>query len=184
MSSYGDMAVAGMGVAMKVVIISGMITMGLGQGVQALLGYCVGAKLWERFKRILKFSTCFGLILSLTMTTVSYILTKQIVRAFLTDPNAFDYAVKFARILLSTSILFGALYVLTNALQSMGAAVASLIINISRQGLIYIPMLFILQVLLGITGLVWAQPVADVLSIGIAVILYIKTSKKMMKIEV
>jgi putative MATE family efflux protein len=180
MSDYGDMAVAGIGVAMKVVIISGMITMGLGQGVQALLGYCVGAKLWERYKKIVKFSICFGLVLSLVMTLVSYVLTEQIVSAFLTDPNVFDYAVNFARILLSTSVLFGAFYVLSNALQSMGAATASLIINISRQGLIYIPLMFILQSTLGVTGLVWAQPVADILSIGIAAVLYIKTLKKMM----
>ena len=44
------MAVAGMGVAMKVITITGMICMGLGQGVQPILGYCVGAKTWKRFK--------------------------------------------------------------------------------------------------------------------------------------
>ena len=46
LAKYGDMAVA-----MKVVTITGMVCMGLGQGVQPLLGYCVGAKLWERFKQ-------------------------------------------------------------------------------------------------------------------------------------
>lgn len=44
MAEYSDMAIAGMGVAMKVVTITGMVCMGLGQGVQPLLGYCVGAK--------------------------------------------------------------------------------------------------------------------------------------------
>lgn len=56
----------------------------------------------------------------------------------------------------------------------MGAAVSSLIINLSRQGLIYIPALFILKAFLGVNGLVWAQPVADVLSIGLAALLYKK----------
>lgn len=60
----------------------------------------------------------------------------------------------------------------------MGAAVSSLIINLSRQGIIYIPALFMLKVVLGVNGLVWAQPVADILSIGLAVGLYTVTFRK------
>ena len=92
--------------------------------------------------------------------------------------NAYDYAVTFVRILLTTSVIFGPFYVLTNALQAMGAATASLIINISRQGLIYIPMLFILRAILQVTGLIWAQPVADVLSTLLAAVLYAREMKK------
>ena len=54
---------------------------------------------------------------------------------------------------------------LTNALQARGAATESLIVNISRQGLIYIPSMFILGAIFHETGLIWAQPVADVLSL-------------------
>lgn len=179
MAEYGDMAIAGMGgVAMKVVTITGMVCMGLGQGVQPLLGYCVGAKLWKRFKDIFKFSILFALILGVVLTIICYIFTNQIVSVFLTDVTAFDYATQFAQILLTTSFMFGVFYVLTNALQAMGAATASLIINLSRQGIIFIPALFILKAILGLTGLVWAQPVADILSIALAAILYINTFKK------
>lgn len=178
MAGYGDMAIAGIGVAMKVTMITGMIAMGIGQGIQPLLGYCVGAKTWERYKKIMRFSMWFAFFLGLIMTVFCYIFTNQIVSVFLTEQSAFDYAVQFARILLSTSTLFGVFYVLTNALQAMGAAVSSLIINLSRQGFIYIPALFILKAALGVTGLVWAQPVADLLSIGLAVRLYVVTFKK------
>ena len=179
MSHYGDMAVAGMGVAMKVITITGMICMGLGQGVQPILGYCVGAKTWKRFKEVFKFTIIFALILGTVLAAICYIFTNQIVSAFLTDQTAFSYAVQFARILLSTSFLFGVFYVLVNALQAMGAATPALLISMSRQGIIFIPALFILQAVVGMTGLVWAQPVADVLSILIAAILFGKTMKKM-----
>lgn len=175
----GDMAIAGMGVAMKVVTITGMVCMGLGQGIQPLLGYCVGAKLWKRFKEVFRFSISFSLLLSVVLTAVCYLFTNQIVSAFLTDATAFDYAVHFARILLTTSFLFGVFYVLINALQAMGAATASFLINLSRQGIIFIPALFMLQAVFGMTGLVWAQPLADILSIAFAVVLYINTFKKM-----
>ena len=179
MSHYGDMAVAGMGVAMKVITITGMICMGLGQGVQPILGYCVGAKTWKRFKEVFKFTIIFALILGTVLAAICYVFTNQIVSAFLTDQTAFSYAVQFARILLSTSFLFGVFYVLVNALQAMGAATPALLISMSRQGIIFIPALFILQLAIGMTGLVWAQPVADVLSILIAAILFGKTMKKM-----
>lgn len=179
MSHYGDMAVAGMGVAMKVITITGMICMGLGQGVQPILGYCVGAKTWKRFKEVFKFTIIFALILGTVLAAICYIFTNQIVGAFLTDQTAFTYAVQFARILLSTSFLFGVFYVLVNALQAMGAAMPALLISMSRQGIIFIPALFILQSAIGMTGLVWAQPVADVLSILIAATLFGKTMKKM-----
>lgn len=122
MAAYGDMAVAGIGVAMKIVMITGMVSMGIGQGVQPLLGYCVGAKTWNRFKKYMKFAFCFATILGVSLTILCYAFTNQIVGGFLTDANAFDYAVEFARILLSTGPVFGIFYVLTNALQAMGAA--------------------------------------------------------------
>ncbi len=180
MANHDDMAVAGIGVAMKVTMMTGMVCIGFGQGVQPLLGYCVGARLWGRFKKIMRFSLIFSLGLSAVMTTLCYLLRSQIVGAFLTEPAAFDYAVRFTNILLTTSFLFGVFYVLCNSLQAMGAATPALIINLSRQGIIYIPALFILQAWLGVTGLVWAQPVADILSTGLVLFLYGRVSKKMM----
>lgn len=63
----------------------------------------------------------------------------------------------------------------------MGAAGASLVINLSRQGIIYIPALFIMEGVLGTTGLVWAQPVADLLSTLLVAVLYFYTVRKFMK---
>lgn len=184
MAAYGDMAIAAMGVAMKVITITGMVSMGLGQGVQPLLGYCIGAKMWDRFKKVLRFSLAFAFGLSVVLTGICYLFTEQIVSAFLTDQTAFDYAVSFARILLTTSFLFGVFYVLTNALQAMGAATSALVINVSRQGIIFIPAVFLLGAVMGMTGLVWAQPVADLISLLIALLLYRETAKKMMFVPI
>ena len=75
--------------------------------------------------------------------------------------------------------LFGVFYVLTNALQARGAATESLIVNISRQGLIYIPAMFILGAIFHEPGLIWAQPVADVMSLLLALVLYMRNSKRL-----
>ncbi len=113
------------------------------------------------------------------LTLICCLFTGQIVSVFLTDAAAYDYGVSFAHILLCTSFLFGVFYVLTNALQARGAATESLIVNISRQGLIYIPPMFILGAIFHETGLIWAQPVADVLSLLLALILYMRNSKRL-----
>ena len=181
MMTYGDMTVAGMGVASKVTMITGMVCIGLGQGVQPLLGYCVGARAWERFRKALNFSLAFAFALSAVMTGVCYLLTEQIVNLVLTNPDAFEYGCRFARILLTTSFLFGVYYVLTNTLQAMGAATPSFIINLSRQGILFIPMLFLLESFLGLEGLLWAQPVVDVLSMLLAVLMYMPIYRKMVR---
>ena len=180
MAGYGDMALAGVGVAMKIVMITGMICMGVGQGVQPLLGYAVGAKTWDRFKQIMKFSFGFATVLGVVLTALCYIFVNQIAGVFLTEAKSLAYAVEFSRIFLTTSAIFGIFYVLTNALQAMGAAKASLFINVSRQGVLYIPALFILKHVLGITGLAWSQPIVDVISIVVAFMLYFKVSRKLM----
>ncbi len=77
-------------------------------------------------------------------------------------------------------LLFGVFYVLVNALQACGAATESLIVNISRQGLVYIPAMFLLGAAFHEQGLIWAQPVADVLSLLLAAALYMRKSRKMM----
>lgn len=178
MAEYGDMAVAGIGVAMKIVMITGMVSMGIGQGVQPLLGFCVGAKDYTRFKQYMKFSLVFATVLGVVLTLLCYLFTGEIVSAFLTDQSAYDYALKFARLLLVTGPLFGIYYVLSNALQAMGAAVSSLIVNVSRQGLVYIPALFLFRALMGADGLALAQPAADIVSLILGLVMYVIISRR------
>lgn len=183
MTKYGDMAVAGVGVAMKVTMLTGMVCIGLGQGIQPLLGYCVGACKWDRYRQTLEFSLIFALLLSTVLTLICMTFTEQLVRSFLTNAAAFDYGVSFSRILLCTSFLFGIFYVLISALQASGAATESLIVNISRQGLIFIPAMLILGSIFNEQGLIWAQPVADVLSLILAIVLNIHRTKKLSSVR-
>jgi len=178
MAQYGDLPIAAVGVARKVMMVVGMVQIGLGQGVQPLLGYSYGAGNRERFQKILRFSLVFSTILSAVITAACYIWTDNIAGIFLEDAAAFNYSVTFARILLTSGLVFGVLYVLTNALQAMGAAISSLILSISRQGVVYIPTLFILGAVFGMNGFVAAQPAADIISFTLAVVLYLLISRK------
>ena len=165
MSAYGDMAVAATGVAMRINQMTGLVAMGAGQGVQPLLGFCVGAKTWDRYRAILKFALKFSVSMSVIIMAVCYVFTDKIVGIFLTQPEAFGYAVVFVRILLITGITFSIFFMFVNALQAMGAGKASLILSVCRQCVIYVPMMFLLNKFLGANGIIWALPAAEVISL-------------------
>lgn len=171
MAVHGDLAVAAYGVASKVLMIVTMVGIGLGQGIQPVLGYCYGAKDHKRFRGVLKFSAVFGLLLCAVVALGCFAFTQPIVKIFLTEASALTDGVSFTRIMLTTAWLFGLYYVLLNALQAMGAAKPSFAVSVCRQGVIYIPAVFLMGAVMGQSGLVWAQPVADVLSLVLVAVL-------------
>ena len=179
MSQYGDMTVAGLGVAMKVNMIVVMLLIGLGSGIQPLLGYCFGAGNRQRYTAVLKFSLCLAFGLSLIMTAVCYLGAGPLVHAFLDNPDASGYGIAFARIYIYSGPVMGLLFVFINAIQSTGAALPSLILSVSRQGLLYIPILLLFSRLFDSAPmLAAAQPVTDYLSTTLAVILFFITYRK------
>lgn len=182
MSNFGDMAVAGLGVAMKVNMIVVMLLIGLGIGIQPLLGYCFGARNRKRYIEVLRFSTLLALGMSLVMTVICYFGAGTLVNAFLEDENAFDYGILFARTYIYSGPIMGILFVYINAIQSMGAAIPALILNISRQGLFYIPILFSFKAIFNNERmLAAAQPVTDYFAATLAVVLFVIAYKKYFK---
>lgn len=178
-NGYGDMAVAGLGVAMKVNMIAVMLLIGVGTGIQPVLGFCFGAGDRKRFNAVLKFSLLFAIALSIVMTAVCYFGASPMVSAFLQDANAHSYGMQFARILILSGPILGIMFVLINTLQAMGAALPSLILSISRQGLVYLPVLFLFSKIFDSAAmLVAAQPVADYMATLIAFVLYIIVYRK------
>lgn len=182
MKKHGDMAVAGLGVAMKVNMIVVMLLIGLGTGIQPLLGYCFGARNRKRYLAVLKFSLILAFCMSAVMTVICYCGASPLVRAFLDNPEAFDFGMSFARIYIYSGPIIGILFVLINAIQSTGAALPSLILSISRQGLLYIPTLLIFRKFFDTPRmLAMSQPVTDYLATTLAAVLFIITYRKYFK---
>lgn len=180
LKGHDDMAVAGLGVAFKVNMLVVMLLIGVGTGIQPLLGYCFGAGNRKRFIGILKFSIGLALSMSAVLTVICYFGAAPMVRTFLDNDAAFGYAFSFARTLIVSGPILGVLFVFINTIQAMGAAVPTLILSISRQGIIYLPTLFMFHYFFNTPRmLVMAQPVADYLSTTLAIILFIVTFKRM-----
>ena len=183
LAAYGDIQVAAMGVAMKVGMIVALLQIGLGAGIQPLLGYSFGARNHERFKAILKVSLLYTVSMGLILTLACWFSAGHIVRGFIDSPEVSAFGTDFVKVLLLTGPFIGIMFVFMNALQAVGAAGESLILSVSRQGLVFLPMLFLLDRVMGLTGIVYAQPAADFFSLFMAAFLFARRNRHMWKEE-
>lgn len=183
LSEYGDYAVAAMGIAMKANLLVVMLQIGLAQGIQPLIGYCYGARNYNRMKKSIRFGMLCNIIIGATVTVFYIVFRRSVIGAFIDDSTVIDYGVKMLTALMIPGTFLGIMFIINFAFQGMGKGAQSLILAGSRQGLIYFPLLLILNHFVGLDGVIWAQPVADVCCIFIALIMFSSTMKKVNRHE-
>ena len=172
LSRYGDNAVAAMGVAMKANMLVVMLQLGLAQGIQPLVGYCYGAKNFERMNKSIRFSSACNLVIGITLSLFYLFTRKQVIAAFINNEEVINYGVKMLTALISSGAILGILFIINFSFQGMGKGLQSLLLAVGRQGLIYLPTLFIMDRLVGLEGLIWSQPIADFICIIASLIMY------------
>ncbi len=180
---YGDTAVAAMGVVTKVYLFIVFIHMGITNGIQPLLGFCYGSNNSSRFKGILKFSGILTVICGTLLTLVYIIFSKQIMELFIDDVEVINYGVPM---LIATSLagpILGLLFLSVNGMQALDRPIPATILSLSRQGLFFIPLLFILNKTFGLNGINFTQTVSDYLAVVIALVLLVSSLKKKMPSE-
>ena len=183
LASYGDAPVAAMGIATKANMLVVFVQLGLAMGIQPLIGYSYGARNYDRLRSIMKFSMICTVVMGAALTAAYFFGTEAIIRAFIADEAVIGYGVPMLRALMLSGPFLGILFIFMNALQAMGKAVPSLVLSLSRQGLIFLPALALLNALLGLDGVVYAQPIADLFSIALAAVLFIAVERRMRKAE-
>jgi putative MATE family efflux protein len=172
LSGYGDKAVAAMGVAMKANMLVVMLQIGLGQGVQPLVGYCYGAKNYTRMRKCIRFGIGCNIVIGTAMMLFYLVFRRQTIGVFINDSEVIELGVKMLTALMSPGPVIGIMFVLNFSFQGMGKGWQSLALSVGRQGLIYVPLLFILNKLLGLEGIIWAQATADYACVLMSLIMY------------
>lgn len=179
LAKYGDNAVAAMGVAMKANMLVVMFQLGVAQGVQPLIGYCYGAKNYDRMKKSMRFAMLCNVIIGATVTLFYIAFRRQVIGMFIDDAQVVDYGVKMLTAMMSPGALIGIMFIINFAFQGMGKGIQSFILAAGRQGLIYFPLVIIMDKVVGIDGIIWAQPVADFVCIILSVIMLLTVTKKL-----
>ena len=179
LSHYGDTAVAAMGVAMKANMLVIMLQLGLAQGIQPLVGYCFGARDYDRMKKTIRFSIVCNLIIGATMTAFYIFFRRQVISMFIDNAEVVDYGVKMLTALMASGVFLGILFIINFSFQGMGKGAQSLMLAIGRQGVVFLPLLFIMDRLIGLEGIIWAQPTADYVCIIMSLVMFRLVVKKL-----
>ncbi|MBR2742278.1 MAG: MATE family efflux transporter [Clostridia bacterium] len=172
LSSYGDYPVAAMGVALRANMLVVMLQMGFSIGIQPLIGYSYGAKNYTRMKKAIGFTMICTTIIGVALTIAYYFNTEFIITAFIKDETVIMYGVKMLRALMIAGPLLGILFTFTFSFQAMGRAIPSLLLSVARQGLFFLPTLFIANKIWGLDGIIYTQPVTDLLTMAVAAVMF------------
>lgn len=171
---YGDAAIAGMGVVTRLISMGSLTVFGFIKGFQPIAGYSYGAKQFERLRSAMKssilWSTIFCVVAGLLFTLFSTAIVSQF-----TSGNAemISIGVSSLRINGITFMLFGFYTVYSSLFLALGKGKEGFVLGACRQGICFIPVILILPSVWGLNGILYAQPIADVLSVIVTVFMAI-----------
>ena len=172
MASYGDIALAAVGIVLKAERLPLNVGIGICQGMMPLVAYNYSAKNHERMNNIIKFSIKLGIIVSIISITLYEIFAGGIMRIFIPDSKTVLLGTGFLRIrCLATPLMFMSFFTVY-VFQGFGEGNKSLFLGVMRWAAFNIPMLFILNHIIGMYGIVWSQVCADILTVLLSFYVY------------
>lgn len=169
-SKYGaDIPLTVMGIVMKVFQIVISIVVGIAAGAQPVIGYNYGAGLNGRVKEIFrKMMVAVGCVSVVAMLAFE-LFPLQIIRIFGSGEGLYnEFAVLCFRIYLSTIVLCSAVKALSIFLQALGKPIHAMALSLLREFVLCVPLVLFLSMRFGVLGALYSAPVADVVSIVIA----------------
>lgn len=172
-----DLIIAAYGVVQRLILIGCYVIMGFMQGYQPVVSYAFGAKNKKRFKESAKFALKGSLLLTVVVAVIYIVLAKPLILLFNRNPLVVEYG---KWLLISQVILypaFGICYMMTITFQTIGASKMGLFLSLIRQCLFYVPFILVLPGIMGVRGIYFSQPAADLLTIIVCMAL-IKPMKK------
>ena len=174
----GDLAVGAYGIANRVAFIFVMVTMGVNQGMQPIAGYNYGAQKFDRLLRVLKLAMISATCVTTSGFLVAEFCPRLCVSLFTDDAHLTSLSINGLRILMAAMPIVGYQMVITNFVQSIGMAKISIVLSLTRQLLLLLPLLILLPPCFGIDGVWMSMPVSDTLSALLAFVVMSRYMKK------
>lgn len=160
----GDYHIGAYGIVNRIAFFFVMIVMGLNQGMQPIAGYNFGAQQFDRVIRVLKLTIYSATCVTTAGFLIGELCPHLVASAFTTDAEMIDLAAKGMRILVICYPIIGFQMVTTNFFQSLGMAKKSIFLSLTRQLLFLLPGLVFLPPWLGVNGVWYSMPLADLLA--------------------
>ena len=174
----GDVAVAAMGILNSISMIIFMPIVGISQGIQPIIGYNYGAKLYERVLKVLKLSIISGTCIAIMGFALVQIFSKLLIGVFVgNNPDLVNLGSRGLRIDLIVLPILGFQILGASYFQAINEAKTSMILSILRQVIVLIPLIFILPIFFELDGLWLSQPCADVIATALTAFFLHKSIK-------
>lgn len=177
---YGDFAIAGMGAVTRIISMGSLMVFGFIKGFQPVAGYSYGAKKYDRLHEAIKTSILWSTIFCVIFGMVAALFPAAIISQF-TKGDA--EMIRVGRSALRANgfsfILFGFYTVYSSLFLALGKAKEGFILGACRQGLCFVPVILLLPHIWGLGGILYAQPVADVISAAIAAVMAVSLHREL-----
>lgn len=172
MVSYHDLALAAIGIVLKVERFPLNVGIGICQGMLPLVAYNYSAGNEQRMNDTIRLSRRLGLTIAGISIVLYEIFAVQFSHLFISDPQTVELASQFLRIrVLATPLMFLSFFTVY-LFQAFGKGRISLFLGVTRWLGFNIPMLFLLNALFGMFGIVWSQVTADILTVLLSFYVY------------
>ena len=173
----GDAALAAVGIVKKIDMLPMNISMGFAQGSLPLMGYSFAAKKYDRMHAANVFTRTLAIGFSIFCVIVFEIFARPIVGIFINDPETIEYGVRFLRIMCIATPLMAGCVMIISVFQATGEGGKAMFLSFFRKGVVDVPLMFLLNAILPIYGLIMVQPIVDAAAMTISFVMYSKFIK-------
>lgn len=179
-NGYGDAVIAGMGAVTRVTSMGTLVVFGFLKGFQPIAGFSYGAKKFDRLQEAIKTSILWSTVFCVIVGVLMAIFSTQIISQF-TEGNAEMISVGSKSLMANgiSFMLFGFYTVYSSLLLALGKGTAGFLLGACRQGICFVPVILILPMVWGMNGILYAQPIADVISAIITVFMAVHLGKEL-----
>lgn len=174
----GDIAVAAMGIIFSITSLIALFTFGMAAGMQPIIGYNYGAGNYRRVKQTFLYACVSTIVIIIFAVSGIIVFSRQIAMLFCqNDPALIDLSSHGLRIFIFMYPLVGIQILGTRYFQSVGKGLHSILIGVSRQIFLFIPILYVLSAVWGVEGVWFSSPVTEVLATIITAFFLIRELK-------
>lgn len=166
---YGDGLLAALTISSRILALAYLIMIGWGQGFQPICAMNYGASQYDRVKTAFKLAVLGATAFLILSAFGLHIFAKELIMTMTKDSQVIAYTRKLLNLQCLTLPLLGYFALSSMLMQNIGQYFWSSIISISRQGIFYIPLLYILTGAFGQVGIYLLQPMADLMSFILAI---------------
>ncbi len=179
-NGYGDAVIAGMGAVTRITSMGTLVVFGFLKGFQPVAGFSYGAKNFKRLRQSIKISILWSTVFCIIVGLLMILFSEQIISQF---ANGNEEMILIGQKSLAVNgfsfFLFGFYTVYSSLFLALGKGTAGFILGACRQGICFVPVIVLFPEILGINGILYAQPIADILSVIVTVFMALNLHNKL-----